>query len=117
MQQIGPIDIQFLVIIVELWTVGYGLNRIKTGNMQEQHTEDGYQSCEKRLQKRLSAMKHYRILSGIWLMLIISTSALALDLQHGMHGMHWTSSASQYSHLTRVQKSSLVDYYINSKMI
>jgi hypothetical protein len=102
---------------VELWVFGYGLNRIKTGNFQEQQTEDGCQSCEKRLPKRLSAMKNYRILPGIWLILIISTSVSAFDLHQGMHGMPWASSASQYSHLTKVRESNLVDYYINSKMI
>ena len=39
-------------------------------------------------------MNIYRILPGIWLILIISTSALALDLQQGMHGMTWSSSVS-----------------------
>jgi len=62
-------------------------------------------------------MNLYRILFGIWLILIISTSAAALDLQQGMHGMPWASSVSQYSHLTRVSQSNQVDYYVNSKMI
>lgn len=62
-------------------------------------------------------MNLYRILPGIWLILIISTSASALDLQQGMHGMTWASSVSQYSHLTKVRVSDQVDYYVNSKMI
>ena len=61
-------------------------------------------------------MNPCRILPGIWLIFIISTPVLALDLQQGMHGMTWASSVSQYSYLTKVRASDQVDYYVNSKM-
>ena len=58
-----------------------------------------------------------RIFLGIWLTLIFFTSASALDLQQGMHGMPWASSVSQHAHLTKVRESDQVVYYVNSKMI
>ena len=58
-----------------------------------------------------------RIFLGIWLTLIFFTSASALDLQQGMHGMSWASSVSQYPYLTKVRESDQVVYYVNSEMI
>ena len=58
-----------------------------------------------------------RIFFGIWLTSIFFTSASALDLQQGMHGIPWASSVSQHAHLTKVRESDQVVYYVNSKMI
>ena len=58
-----------------------------------------------------------KVLPGIFLVLIIFTSASAVELQDGMHGMPWASSASQFTYLTKVRESNQVAYYINSNMI
>lgn len=64
-------------------------------------------------------MNIYRVLPGVCLVFVIFTytPAFAIDLQHGMHGLPWACSASQYTYLTKVRESNQVVYYVNSNMI
>jgi hypothetical protein len=44
------------------------------------------------------------------------TSAAAINLQQGIHGMKWGSSIAEYSELTKVHEVNQAAYYANSNM-
>ena len=48
------------------------------------------------------------------LVLMCWTTAAALDLQQGVHGMYWTGSGSESSHLTKVREDGPVTYYVDA---
>ena len=64
-------------------------------------------------------MRRSAVVSAIGLLMLLYSSAVAfaIDLQKGIHGMHWASSVSGYPDLTRVKVLDQASYYANSQMI
>jgi hypothetical protein len=64
---------------------------------------------------KVIAMRKLTISLGMCLLLCLSAPAMALDLQEGMHGMPWASSATEFAaNLSQVRESGPVAYYIPS---
>ena len=61
-------------------------------------------------------MNYYRIILGVWLSIIFFSSAEALFIKQGMHGMQWGSSISKYKELTKVHETGQAAYYVKPHM-
>jgi len=61
-------------------------------------------------------MNRPRIFFGFWLIFICYTSAEALYIQQGIHGMKWGSYISEYDELTEVHETNQAAFYVNSHM-
>ncbi len=62
-------------------------------------------------------MHRLGVLFVVGFVFLSSSSAIAFDLQKGIHGMRWSSSVSAYTDLTRVKVLGHASYYANSQMI
>lgn len=62
-------------------------------------------------------MHRLGVLFVVGFVFLSSSSAIAFDLQKGIHGMQWSSSVSAYTDLTRVKVLGHASYYANSQMI
>lgn len=62
-------------------------------------------------------MNKFKLFLCLWFIAAFCTSAAALDIQQGIHGMKWGSSAHDYSELTKVKEVNQAAYYINSTML
>ena len=58
----------------------------------------------------------YSILTTLGMLLLWGASAWGSELQAGIHGMAWASSAGDHEHLIRVREDGLVSYYIHRNM-
>lgn len=56
-------------------------------------------------------MRVQTIILSCWLTLMLCTSAVAFDLQQGMHGIKWGSTIAENSDLKKVHETSLAAYY------
>ena len=63
------------------------------------------------------AMKYYRTIISLLIILWLGTSWAASDIQLGIHGMKWGSSISEHDELTKVHEINQAAYYANSNMV
>ena len=61
-------------------------------------------------------MNQYRLIWSCWMILIMSTSAAAYDIQKGIHGMSWGSAFSEHDQLAKVHEKGQAAFYVNSNM-
>ncbi len=59
----------------------------------------------------------FGFLAIIGLSLVFCETAKGLDLKTGIHGMAWTSPASEHAHLTQVRTAGPVGYFVNRNMV
>ena len=62
-------------------------------------------------------MKGFRIILAWGLTLLMGAPAVATDIQHGIHGMQWGASISDFTDLTKVKELDQAAYYTNSNML
>ena len=56
-------------------------------------------------------MRFYKIILSSWLIMMFCTTAMASDIQQGIHGMKWASSVSENKDLSKVHETKLAVYY------
>jgi hypothetical protein len=61
-------------------------------------------------------MKYFKIFISLVIMLWLSSSWAANDIQQGIHGMKWGSLVSEHPELTRVHAVGQATYYVNANM-
>ena len=62
-------------------------------------------------------MHHIKVFLASSILIVFCTSAVAYDLQEGIHGMQWGSSIAKYKDLTRVKELNQAAYYSNASML
>jgi hypothetical protein len=56
-------------------------------------------------------MRYYKLIVSCWLVMMLCPAAMAYNLQKGLHGMKWGSSAAENADLTKVHETAFVAYY------
>jgi hypothetical protein len=64
----------------------------------------------------ITTMMHFRILICCAILSAFCTTAMAYDLQQGLHGMKWGSSITVYPDLSEVKTSDQAVYYTDASM-
>jgi hypothetical protein len=62
-------------------------------------------------------MNCYRFIMSSLFCLTFFSSAAAVDLQHGIHGMRWGAPISEHSQLKKIRETDRISYYVNPEMI
>ncbi|MEJ2730681.1 MAG: hypothetical protein P8185_19635 [Deltaproteobacteria bacterium] len=56
-------------------------------------------------------MRYAKLVFSLWIVMMLCPAAIAYDLQQGLHGMKWGSSAAENADLTKVHETARVAYY------